>query len=452
MPTYGLTATGFLPKTLEIIRDEINGALTDYFGPSLDLENGILARIVGIVAERLAELWELAEAVNSAQDPDKAAAAALDALCLLTGTFRLAAAYSEVALTLTGTPTTVVPAASRASTSTTGAKFITKASATITAAAAWVASTGYAAGNRRTNASRVYQCITAGTSAGSGGPTTTSTDITDGTAHWRYLGEGTGVIDADAQSVDTGAIVAVSGDITVIETPVGGWSSVANLLDADLGYAEQGDESLRLTREEELSQAGTSTADAIRAALLELDDTSSVTIFENTSDVEVDGMPPHSVEALVRGGEDEDIAQTLLDQIAAGIGSHGNTSADATSSEGVTTEMFFSRPVEINIGVDVILTKDPATYPADGDDQVKAAIVAFGDAQRCGKNAVASSVLAQAFKVAGVLDVTTCEISSAAAPSAPPAPTTSATIAIAPRELAVFDTSWITVTTSDGTP
>jgi TP901-1 family phage major tail protein len=37
------------------------------------------------------------------------------------------------------------------------------------------------------NGGNVYKCITAGTSASSGGPSGTSADITDGTAHWKYI-------------------------------------------------------------------------------------------------------------------------------------------------------------------------------------------------------------------------------------------------------------------------
>lgn len=53
---------------------------------------------------------------------------------------------------------------------------------------AWAGTTGYTVGQRVSNGGSVYQCITAGTSASSGGPTGTSTDITDGTAHWAYVG------------------------------------------------------------------------------------------------------------------------------------------------------------------------------------------------------------------------------------------------------------------------
>jgi|GEM_PF-3834585 len=55
---------------------------------------------------------------------------------------------------------------------------------------AWAGSTAYTVGQRAVNSSKVYECITAGTSASSGGPTTTASDITDGTAHWKYVGAG----------------------------------------------------------------------------------------------------------------------------------------------------------------------------------------------------------------------------------------------------------------------
>lgn len=58
-------------------------------------------------------------------------------------------------------------------------------------AVAWVLSTVYAAGALVTNdTGKLYTCITAGTSAGSGGPTGTAADITDGSVHWMYAGAG----------------------------------------------------------------------------------------------------------------------------------------------------------------------------------------------------------------------------------------------------------------------
>jgi len=59
--------------------------------------------------------------------------------------------------------------------------------------AAWAGSTAYTVGARRKNGStpvKAYECIsiTSGTSASSGGPTTTGSSITDGGVTWKYLG------------------------------------------------------------------------------------------------------------------------------------------------------------------------------------------------------------------------------------------------------------------------
>lgn len=56
------------------------------------------------------------------------------------------------------------------------------------ATANWAASTAYNKGDLALNDSgKTYVCITVGTSASSGGPTGTGSNITDGTAHWKYL-------------------------------------------------------------------------------------------------------------------------------------------------------------------------------------------------------------------------------------------------------------------------
>jgi len=64
---------------------------------------------------------------------------------------------------------------------------------------AWAASTAYTAGAIVLNGSsgefggsRVYRCTVGGTSAGAGGPTTTSASITDNTVTWEYVGESKG--------------------------------------------------------------------------------------------------------------------------------------------------------------------------------------------------------------------------------------------------------------------
>jgi hypothetical protein len=52
---------------------------------------------------------------------------------------------------------------------------------------AWIGSHAYSLYDVAVNSGNVYECTTAGTSAGSGGPTGTGSNITDGTAVWRWV-------------------------------------------------------------------------------------------------------------------------------------------------------------------------------------------------------------------------------------------------------------------------
>lgn len=451
MPPYGLLSTGLSPQPTTVIREEMNAELKGEFGQSIDLTDfTLLGFFVGILAERFGKLWSLLEAVYSSQDPDKATGAALDALCALTGTYRTPAKPSTATLTLCGNPTTNVTAGSRAAVASTGAEFATDTDATITLLDDWQDATAYAVDDRVTNSGRCYVCITAGTSAGAGGPNTTAEDITDNTAHWRYLGEGTGAIDVASGCTVTGPTVAVAGDITEIKTPVAGWSTVRNLFDADLGTDIGSDEATRVQRGIDLAAPGTSTEAAIRQALLDVEGVTSARVFINNTDViDGDGVPPHSVECLVQGGDDQDILDCLLANVAAGIGTHssgaGAVTGTAVDSQGTSHTVKFSRPSATDIHVEMDVEYDAAEFPSDGVAQIKAAIVAFGDAQACGKDAVNSSVAAQAFRVAGVLDVQNCKVGGVSPPVA-------VRVVVGLRSLCVFDTSRITINTSTGAP
>jgi len=448
---YGLTDLGFVPKTLEVVRAELEQAIIDLFGPSMLLgDKTILGQLIGIIAERESALWDLGQALYNALDPDGATKSALDGVCRLTGTVRPAASKSASTLTLTGIPTTLCPVGTTASISGT-TRFETIADATIVLVASWASGTAYALADRVTNGGNVYQCSQAGTSAGSGGPSGTGTGIVDNGAKWDFLGAGTGAVDQVAQCTVTGPLAALARTITQKESAVSGWQGVINVNDAVVGRNIATDEELRILRTQELALSGGGTAAAIRAALLALSTVEAVTVFENPADVaDVNGVPAHGVEVMVQseaGATDEqNIRDTIFANVSAGIVTHGNVTGTSTDSQGTTHEIDFSRPVEKQVYVAITLVKDPTVYPPDGDTQVATAIATFGASLPSGKDVVSSSLLAQAFKVLGVLDVTACNIGLS------PSPTTNTTIAIALRELATYSTSRITVSSSNGTP
>jgi uncharacterized phage protein gp47/JayE len=460
--TYGVTAQGFVSKTVEILRGEIRDAWRAQFGASADVDPQTPdGQIIDIMAERFAELWEQAEGIYAAFDPDQAVGAAQDALAALTGTVRLPATSSSVTETLTGDNATVVPAGKVVSVEVTGSRFVTIAPGTLATvndyaalanggavvlgARYWVADGG---------TDRVYQCSQGGNVANPKVPPTgIAAGQIDGTVHWDYVGDGKAAVDVLVQAESTGPVIAVARTLTVIETPVTGWKGARNALDAKLGTNLETDAGLRVRRELEIRATGNAAVDAIRADVLHVgegtnDPVVAATVFPNDTDlVDVDGRPPHSVEVLVQGGADADVAKAVFNTVGGGIATYGTTTVSVTDDQGVAHAVRFSRPSEQDVYVTVNLKYDDKLYfPSTSDDLVKAAIVAYGDLQPTGKDVVASALSAQAFKVPGVLDVSSLFIGLA------PSPVSSATIPISLRQLAVFDTSRIVVVSTPAIP
>jgi uncharacterized phage protein gp47/JayE len=444
----GVTPTGFISRTLLDLKEEIEAAWRSEFGANVDLDpNQPDGQIIGIFSDRFAELWELSQAIYSSFDPDKAGGQAQDALCAITGTIRDGATHSSVTLTCTGVPTTVLSSGREASVVGTGDRFRTSAGATINAATAWPSNSDVTLGQLVTNDGNVYVCIVAGHTTNALPPTGTGSDITDHTAHWRFIGEGTGYANVAAAAVDTGPVSATAGSVTTIETPVSGWQGVYNLLDAEAGENTESNDHLRVKRESELAAPGSSTGPAIRAAVLKVPGVTSCVVFGNqTMTTDADGRPAKSVEAVVEGGVDLAVGTAVFSRVADGIQPYGTTTVTVTDSQGIDWTVGFTRPAALNLWVRVDLVVDADTFPVDGIDQVKAAIVGDEPNFPIGKNGVASRISSRCFEVPGVLDVTLCYIGLANPPIA------STTVPAGPRERIQLDTARVAVNTINGVP
>lgn len=467
MPTiqYGLLASGFSGKPQSVCRTEITAAIQALRGPSFDMSDGsLMGQWAGILSEREAALWDLGQAIDASQDVDKATGGSQDDACALTGTFRSAARSSQVTITFTGVPTTVIPQGTTVATVSTSQPFVTTAPKTIVALISWSTGLVVPTGARVTNAGNTYYALVGGTTLGSGlGPTSTiiGAPIADNTITWVWTGAGTGTVDAIALSTELDAIVANAYDLTTIRTPVGGLQGAVNLFNAVVGAPQQSDESLRVTRENELAAQGTGPVDAIRAAVLKVSGVTSCTVLQNLTDVtDGNGQQPHSVQVVVEGGDDTAIATVIRAQVAAGIPTVGTTTINITDSQGTLQPIKFTRVAVIPIYVDMTYTYNPAPTNRGGYSTVsgaglsQAAIAAFGNSLGVGRNVVASSLSAAIFPVfagglqvagvQGILDVTPVKIGVA------PSPTLSTTINITPFQRATFTSTNVTIHASAG--
>lgn len=175
-----------------------------------------------------------------------------------------------------------------------------------------------------------------------------------------------------------GDISSPIGTVTTILTPVFGWTSVINEISAERGSTEETDEELRERFRISKAVRANNTAEALYSQLLELEGVGFVRIYENTTDAtDLLGLPPHSFMAIVRGGTNTDIGQVVWNNEPVGIASFGNTSVVVRDTQNVERTVNFSRPTETPIYVKVQVTKTGNTFPADGVEQIREAILDY---------------------------------------------------------------------------
>lgn len=411
----GVTAEGFVGKSLDEVYEGVKTKARAQLGADVAFtEASPEAAIARVFAEEVGDVWAMGEAVYLAFSREAAQGAALDNIGALTGTERLQAAASTLVLTATGTAGTVLPVGTGASVLATGVRVSTTEAATLAAAPAWANATVYAVGARVTTSNpsaRVYRCTVGGASAGSGtGPTGTAPGIVDGTAVWAYLGDGAASADMDAEVTVTGPVPVLAGSVSQKDTPVAGWLGVTNLLDATLGRDVETDAAYRQRQVAELRGLGKASVPAIRALLSDPDlvpGVTAVTVFENDGNTTVDGMPPHSIEALVEGGDAQTIRDVLWAAKPAGIYTHGTVVGTVTDVDGPHT-VRFTRPTVLTIWVRALNLKLTPAAPTD-DAEVRAqlteAVVEYGDALPAGRDVVLSKVAGALAALPWVYDV-----------------------------------------------
>ena len=360
--TFGLTADGFKIKRLEDIIAEIQQRFKDEFGDNIDLSDASPeGQIIAIFAERESLVWELSQDVYNSQYPITSEGNQLDNVVSLTGTVRRGPQFSSINSGVArGTNGTIIPAGTIISVvGNTTARFITQENATI--------------------------------------------NIVDGltfkSANIELLAE------------TAGPLVANAGTLTVIETPVGGMDSFINELDAEVGSETETDAELKARRDQELQIAGAATIEAILSELRARELVEAVIVFQNnTSIIDPDGRPPHSLDIVVLGDDEDDLAEAIFLVVGGGIETIGD------------------------------ITKG-ALYPVDGDDQVEQAFLDFGSTLTVGQDIIifgSNSLICAVNDIPGILDID-IRIGKINPP------TLNDNVVIAPREIAKFDSSRITV-------
>lgn len=200
-------------------------------------------------------------------------------------------------------------------------------------------------------------------------------------------------LETTAQCQDIGAIEAPVGTITKISNPQYGWLTVTNKVPAVKGRPIETDEELR--RRQSISTAIPS-QNMVNSTIAGIASVSGVTqykVYENdTNATDKNGIPSHSIAAVVEGGLDEAIAEQIYLRKGPGCGTHGTTAITYTNSDGLKNEIRFFRPTYQDIAVKVTVKKY-ATYTTAVEDDIKRNITVYIDRLGIGVNVTATGIL-----------------------------------------------------------
>lgn len=188
-----------------------------------------------------------------------------------------------------------------------------------------------------------------------------------------------------------GAIEPLLNSVTYINTNYDGWFSVSNESETYVGRDYETASEVRQRYASAVFKNSVGMVESIKAALMELQDVTSVTIYENRTDETVDGLKPHSFQAIVFGGDEEAIARTILSVAPLGIDTNGDICVRVEDTEGASQNICFSRPHEVPIYVKVIIKEySEEVLPGDAIDKIKNIVLA-----QIGKLAMGNDVIYQ---------------------------------------------------------
>ena len=472
MSDYGLSAEGFKQKRLADIIQSMNSRIADQLGVQISTEaNSVFGQLIGVFSYEIADLWEQTAQVYGAMYPHTASGVSLDNASALAGITPISAEETTVVCTCYGTDGTSIPYGSQISSA--------------------------------SNSNIVFQCTDSSATISSSsacdvGITLEEVDVVtytvtiDGTPH-SYTADGTETIaqvltalgstitevtanvendvlelvesnqentfscsiSADLtfehigspvtfECMTTGAITPAIGDLTDIVTTYAGWDSVSNNVPANTGREAESDTALRQRWNNSLYTRSVGMTDSIASALLTLNGVTSAYVYENDQDTtDADGRPPHSIEAVVNGGENDEIGLVIWQKKSAGIDTYGSQSVSINDSQGFPHTINFNRPLVVPIYLDIAVTEYPEeSLPPNAQTMIVEAVLNYGNTLTVGNDVILQRFMGAIYQnVPGIGYITVTASTDGITYS-------STNIQIDARHVATFDPTRVQVTIS----
>lgn len=227
--------------------------------------------------------------------------------------------------------------------------------------------------------------------------------VSDNTYRWSLPAQvvipfaGQIVVTATCQTL--GAIAAAPGTINRIQTITKGWQTASNAAAATPGSPIETDPQLRVRQSASTMLAATGVVDGILGAILALG-AARARIYENdTSAPDANGIPGHTISAVVDGGDAVAIA-TAIARRKLSAGTYGTTSEIVTTGAAqIPRTIAFFRPTQPSISWTVTI-KPLTGFTTDVQTAIQQALSSWTNALGIGAGQAGRIMLARAYTAA----------------------------------------------------
>lgn len=348
------------------IRDKIIEDAKNIFGQDIYLEiDSQDYQWIAIVSEKIYDAFQLAQFVYNNRGPSVATGSALDAIVKLNGIKRKSESYSRCNVVLSGIPGTIIK----------NGVVLDKGNIK------WV----------------IFEDVEI---------------LEDGEGH------------AEAVCSIPGPIVANPGDIVNIYNPIYGWHAVYNTESGEIGTKSESDEELRKRQSYSTAQPSLTMLEGTAGAVAQIANVNRSRVYENdTNQVDERGLPPHSITAVVEGGDDQEIAKAIWIHKGIGCYTNGDISVEIMDSKEQITPIRFFRPTYVDIEVNINI-KMINNYTSKVTDDIKASIKKYLNSLEIGVGLSVSSLWGAALQAMPNLMNPTFSITSLSANRVGDTPTT----------------------------
>jgi len=208
--------------------------------------------------------------------------------------------------------------------------------------------------------------------------------------------DASGAITVTATCANSGAVAAVAGSVTKINTPTRGWTAVSNANAATVGSAAETDAQLRIRQAQSVAIPSLTPFEAVDGAIANITGVTRHKLYENdTGSVDSNGIPAHSIAAIVDGGDVTDIAQTIRGKKGQGVSTYGSTTVTVPDKYDNPHAISFSRSTDVPIYIAITL-KVFTGYTTQIGEQIKQAIADYINSLTIGDDVLLSRLYSPA--------------------------------------------------------